>query len=450
MDRRIRCITVVRLYMKDLIGGLLFVCALAFLAFLGGAAVIAFQVFPAKHIQNAFSAAYQLLADGSPDDSVTGMHQLYPARYPNSGVTVFEPASAQPGVTLVTSYWADGERWQPAIRLIDMQGNMLHEWIVRPEKIWPETPFADHVAGRFNNPNNYVHGAWLLPGGDVVFNVEYAGLVRMNACGDVVWAVPYRTHHSVFRADDGNFWVSGLNWRYEKVEGYVHPFPDFVDETALQVSPAGEILREIFILESIYASDYGDLLADAIKTLDITHLNDVEVLSASMADSFPNFSAGDILVSLRNLSTVLVLDGETARIKWYLRHPLVRQHDPDFEADGHIVIFDNRDDMTQEGMQLGSTRLLRVNPADNSISTVYPVQADQAFYTQTGGKHQLLDNGNRLITEAHGGRVFEVDPAGRVVWNWVVETKGDGWVPEVLEGTRYPAEMAGFAACPQQ
>ena len=431
--------------MKDLLGGLLFACALAFLAFLGGAAVMAFQVFPAKYISNAFATAYYLLTNGSPDESVTDMHQLYPARYSESGVTVLDTGRVQPGITLVTGYWTNGDRWQPAIRLIDLEGKSLHEWIVQPEKIWPETPFTDHVAGRFNNPNNYVHGAWLLADGDVVFNVEYAGLVRMNACGDVIWTVPYRTHHSVFLADDGSFWVSGLNWRYEKIAGYVHPQPEFVDETILQISQDGEILREIFVLESIYASGYGDLLADAIKTLDITHLNDVELLSGSMAESFPDFSAGDILVSLRNLSTVLVIDGQTEQIKWSLRHPLVRQHDPDFEADGHIVIFDNRDDMTQEGMQLGSTRLLRVNPTDNSLSTLYPLNEDQAFYTQTGGKHQLLDNGNRLITEAHGGRIFEVDPSGEVVWNWIIETKGDGLVPEVLEGTRYPAESASFA-----
>lgn len=99
---------------------------------------------------------------------------------------------------------------------------------------------------------------------------------------------------------------------------------------------------------------------------------------------------------------------------------------------------------------MGSTRLLKINPQDNSFETVYPLSDDQTFYTQTGGKHQLLDNGNRLITEAHGGRIFEIDPEGRLVWNWIIETQGDGWVPEVLEGSRYPAHMADFdlSACP--
>jgi hypothetical protein len=101
--------------------------------------------------------------------------------------------------------------------------------------------------------------------------------------------------------------------------------------------------------------------------------------------------------------------------------------------------------MTQEGMKLGPSQLVSVNPATNQWTTVYPHTSEQAFYTQTGGKHQLLANGNRLITEAHGGRVFEIDAAGDLVWNWIIETRGDGLVPEVLEGTRYPAEFGEFS-----
>ena len=436
--------------MKDLFTAILFAFALAFLAFLAGTAVTIFQIYPYEPLRATYQAAYEALTGKGANDLVNEMHQLYPTRYAESGVTVFDPDAAQPGITLITSYWFQQGKWQPAIRLIDMQGNVLHEWIVQPEKIWPESPFTDHVAGLMNSPNNYVHGTWLLPDGDIVFNVEYAGLVRMNACGEVVWTVPYRTHHSVFQDDAGNFWVAGLNWRYEISDRYVHPKPEFVDETALQVSPDGKILREILVLDSIYKSGYGDLLATGQKKLDITHLNDVEVLSAAIAERFPTFVAGDIMVSLRNMSTVLVLDGTTERVKWVFRHPLIHQHDPDFEPDGHIVIFDNHDDMTQQGMRLGPTSLVQVDPVTSDWNNLYHITDEQAFYTQTGGKHQLLANGNRLITEAHGGRVFEIDSQGHLVWNWIIETRGDGWVPEVLEGTRYAANYADFAAatCP--
>lgn len=432
--------------MKDFLGTIIFSLAIGFLAFVLGIAASVFKFWPYQPIMDGMEAAYVLLNPATGDGAaVNQSHQLNPQRYPDYGVTTNKADQVQPGVTLLTGYWWRNSRWQPAIQLIDADGGVLHEWPVNPAEIWPETPFDDHVAGTKNNPNNYVHGAWLLPGGDVVFNVEYAGLVRMNACGEVVWTLPYRTHHSVFRDHEGNFWVSGMYWRYEKNPDYVHPKPDFVDETMLKVSPDGEILREIFILKSLYESGLGGMFADAIKTLDLTHMNDVETLSPEMAAAFPTLNAGDILVSLRNIGLVVIVDGATEQVKWHLRHPLVRQHDPDFEPDGHVVIFDNRDDTTQTGMRLGPTRLLRINPATNEMNTVYPLTEEQHFYTQTGGKHQLLDNGNRLITEAHGGRVFEVTPAGETVWSWVAESR-DGLVPEVLEGSRYPAELADFTA----
>ena len=146
----------------------------------------------------------------------------------------------------------------------------------------------------------------------------------MNACGKVIWTVPHRTHHSVFQGDDGSFWVADHNWRYEIIDNYIHPKPTFIDEAVLQVSPDGKILRDLSILNSIYSSGYGGIFSDVSKDYGLTHMNDVEILSVDMADSFPMFEAGDILVSLRNLSVVMVLDGKTGLIKWHLHHPLLR------------------------------------------------------------------------------------------------------------------------------
>ena len=66
------------------------------------------------------------------------------------------------------------------------------------------------------------------------------------------------------------------------------------------------------------------------------------------------------------------------------------------------------------------------------------------FYTELGGKHQRLPNGNRLITESNTGRVFEVDESGKTVWSWINPSIDGQWVAEVLEGTRYPETFADF------
>ena len=50
---------------------------------------------------------------------------------------------------------------------------------------------------------------------------------------------------------------------------------------------------------------------------DLFHLNDVEALSNSIADQYPLFETGDLLISLRDLHLVFVMDPITEIVKWY-------------------------------------------------------------------------------------------------------------------------------------
>jgi outer membrane protein assembly factor BamB len=407
-------------------------------AFAWGVAVGNFKLFPYSLLNSAWLAASRLMVVWE------SPHHLSPIRHDRPGVEVLQRERMQPGVTLLTSYWKDGDDWHPGIRLIDADGNLLHEWPVYPERIWPDSPYSDYIRGTKNTRANFVHGTALLPGGDIVFNIEYLGLVRFDACGNVVWKLSRRTHHSVYQDAEGNFWVAALTWRDHAMPEYPGMKPQFVDESILQVSPDGKVLREIPILDAIYRSGYEGLLMLPDRTGDVTHLNDVELLEAGMADAFDMFNAGDILISMRNIDTVMVLDGKTGKVKWHFTHALIRQHDPDFTADGHISVFDNRNDDTETGSGLGGSRILSIDPATQAVKTVYPVAGSDPFYSAYGGKHQYLENGNLLLTEARSGQVLEVTAAGEPVWSWTNEPWDEKNVAEVLEGTRYPAAMAEF------
>ena len=56
---------------------------------------------------------------------------------------------------------------------------------------------------------------------------------------------------------------------------------------------------------------------------------DVEELGPELADAFPQFAVGDLLVSMRSLNLIAVLDGSTHDVKWWQIGPWHRQHDPD-------------------------------------------------------------------------------------------------------------------------
>ncbi len=377
---------------------------------------------------------------------------LVPACYDYSGARIYKAGSMMKGVTLLTSLWHSLD-WKPGIQLIDSTGRVLHQWKTDPAEIWPVSPHTDHVRGKKNTSDNYVHGCYLFANGDVIFNIEYMGLVRMNASGKVLWTLPYRTHHSISRDQDGNFWVCGFKWIDDTPEGRARlaRYPGLKlpvgEDFALKVSEDGKILREISILKVLYQNGYKQLIRQSkIRSDDILHTNDVEALRSDMVNQYPLFAAGDIVVSCRFLNTIFVIDPETEKIKW-LCNRFLQQHDPDFLKNGWISVFDNNCDGTDNSFYPGGSQIVAVKPGRDEVRILYPKTKEQEFYSSHMGKVQVLPNGNLLITEARRSRVFETDPSGEIVWEWVQERYNDDLVPEVPEGTRYPftpEQVAGW------
>lgn len=388
----------------------------------------------------------------------TRHHHFFPMQYDKVGANIYKPDEMAPGLTLLTSYWKD-LNWKPGIRLINAKGDVLHQWITDPAAIWPVSPHSDDVADAFNVSTNYVHGAYLFENGDIIFNIEYMGLVRMNACNEIIWRLSYRTHHSIFRTETGDFWVSGLKWIEDTPEGRerLTRYPGLrlpvAEEFALKVSPDGEILQEISLLETLYKAGHEYLIwkIGRRRKGDITHLNEIEVLSSSMADHYPLFEPGDLVVSMRNIHAVFVFDPVSLKVKWLTTGPFMFQHDPDFIGNGWIAIFDNNPDGSRSpkyldanpivtvkpGQYLGGSRIVALKPGTNEVRVLFPKGLSQPFYTEAGGKFQMLENGNLLIAEAQAGRLFETNSSGQIVWEWIQEYNNDNLVPEVLEASRY-------------
>jgi hypothetical protein len=226
----------------------------------------------------------------------------------------------------------------------------------------------------------------------------------------------------------------------------------FLEEFIVKVSRNGEIVQEISLMDVIINSQYESSLFD--DGHDIVgqwgesqgvemHMNDIEVLGAERAGSFPLFEEGDIMASLRNLNLIVIIDPDTQLIKWSQVGPYLRQHDPDFLDDGKISVFDNRRDDAQ-GTILGGSRILELDPITRDVSVLYESDTSNFFYTNGLGKHQHLPNRNILITEGEAGRTFEVTPDGQIVWSYINRWDEDE-VAWIEEATRYPMHYAAFA-----
>lgn len=425
-------------YLRASLPALLLVYAISAGAWGYGVIVGKYRVFPYRLLDEAHDGAKYLVAHWEGMLGRKPTFILKPTRNRGDGVTRLRRDGMQPGLTFVAGFRDE----MPGMWLMSPDGEVVHRWIASVTAIWPDGDTvpkyarADWATG--------VCGSVVLPDMSVVLSFSNAGMAKLDRSGAVVWALPHTTHHIVSQAEDGTFWTAGrIEWPERNPELPMMA-PPFEEDTVVQISADGAVLREISVLRLLLDADMeGSLFPVGAQTLkgasrDLTHLNDVEVLRTDMADAFPTLAAGDVMLSLRNINLIVVFDPNTLEVKWRQTGPWHRQHDPDFLADGGISVLNNRMDDTRTGSIFGGSNIVIVDPGSRQTRTVYAGNDRDPFFTNIQGRHQHLPNGNMLITETDAGRVFEVDAGGEIVWEFV-NSYDEDHVAVVWHAERLPA-----------
>ena len=203
----------------------------------------------------------------------------------------------------------------------------------------------------------------------------------------------------------------------------------------------------------VKASDMQGLAYSVRSDCDPYHVNGVALLNAAAVAHMPGTRVGDLLVSLRSSSTLVVLDQNDGRILKVLKGPMVAQHSPNVASDGSIYAFDNLGGIdTAKG-----TRVVRLDPESGHGTTVFPrnpAAPGGDLESDAQGAVALSADGSRmLVAETMGGRLFEVDLAsGKALWQlqavsdmtpfyaMIDEAKeGPTWARMQTQGARYLA-----------
>lgn len=125
-----------------------------------------------------------------------------------------------------------------------------------------------------------------------------------------------------------------------------------------------------------------------------------------------------VLLSFRNISTIIKIDRQTGAIVWKLGAPTVAgQHAPTPLPNGNMLIFDNGPHRLDNSLPF--SRVIEVNPATKEIVWKYEEAIVSNFFSPRISNAQRLPNGNTLITDGWFGRLFEVTLQGDVVWEYV-------------------------------
>ncbi len=287
---------------------------------------------------------------------------------------------------IVGSFGLKNDGFDAAL-LIGPDGAVRHWWRLREDRSVATQP----------ERNRFPHGFLLMPDGSAIFAFDGGNsLNKIDACSRKVWTREGPFHHAISPADDGTFWTWNNYW-----------MSNIDPET-------GETIRRLHMLQvgranpdiDIFGLRQADQYGKSEYTDDFWHPNDVEPLPAEWADAYPQFEAGDLLVSLRSINLVFVVSPETMKVKWWRIGNWRRQHDPDWGPDGRIVVYDNN-------MHRGISRIVSLDPALWGVDTIVDGNRYD-FYSEIRGKVQSHSGGSLLVTSPQQGRAFELNAAGEI------------------------------------
>ena len=405
------------------------VLAVAFLAFIGGSYVMYEKLYPADALRRAFMGGDALY------DRLTGYNNPFqtafwnPARTDGRGVLHYDRAKAQPGLTLYSS-----GHDQKAF-LIDMEGRVAHEWSLPFSRVWDASAAVKEPRP---DPFIYIEKAHVFPNGDLLALYTAIGdtpwgygLVKMDRNSNVIWKYLGHAHHDFDVVADGSIYVL----TQEIVDTPLPSYPDLatprIDDYVVKLSPDGREQKKIWLSGAFAQSRFGRRLhfvpwqVHAGKG-DYLHANSVQVVKKPVP-GIPQSRPGQVLVSLREVSTVALVDMDNGAIPWAATGPWLRQHSARFLDNGHLILFDNEGNPGAHGI----SRVLEIDPKTHQAVWSYAGKEGAPLESVTRSSESRLANGNTLIVESEAGRVIEVTPKGDIVWEFVNPVRDP-------EGTRVP------------
>ena len=315
-----------------------------------------------------------------------------------------------PGFTLFAPQSGGGH-----VYLIDLAGKVVHSW---------RMPYS---------PGNY---GYLTERGTLFFNAKivedsarfisrqpWKGGAALEAdwSGRILWEVRHPDHHhDGIKLRNGNVLLLCLSelpqHLVSRVEGGM---PGTEHQGKMYADYLVEMTTEGLAVWEWRSWEHLDPERDRITAVqerreEWTHGNGLAEL--------PN---GDIVVSFRTISTVIIIDRKTGKILWKLgAPPLCGQHAPTPLSNGNLLLFDNGPHRLDHAMPF--SRVIEIELATKQIVWKYQEKREYEFFSPRISNAQRLANGNTLVCEGDFGRIFEVTTGGELVWEFVNPYFGEG------------------------
>ena len=287
---------------------------------------------------------------------------------------------------------------------------------------------------------NAIHAS-LLPQGNLAVSLNDGSISKLNVCSHPQWqalipdGIP--TNTSLELDDHGNIWVA-VAQKYTPIEpsdaDHEEMAPStnpFFDNLVLQLSPSGEVIFSKSITDILVENELSHFLFGMREILSPDPMRIVDIQPA-LADG-THWQKDDVLISLKNLSMILLYRPSTDTVLWHSIGRTNFQSDVEFAFDSSVAIFDNNTPayFKQNAKSVYQEDLgFKMVNGHNKI-LVYDFATDQYSYhlddalrtykvrTAVRGQSQVLPNGDLFVEETEYGRLLYFNSDGSLLWSYV-------------------------------
>jgi hypothetical protein len=389
--------------------------------------------------------------------SAAGAPSVYP-----TGVTIYDPARTWNGYTVLSPLATQ------AVIVIDMNGNVVKRW--------------DDYNNSAGGPARVLPGGGVIAAsGARPPRQESLALEQRAFDGTVVWR--FDRNEEIELRDRGTVWSARQHHDWQREDfpaGYYSPEYEpaatggntlilthtnhvvpavadvmLEDDRLIEVAPDGRIQWEWTAGEHIDELGFAPDARSAIRaaadfsaargSYDWLHVNSATYVGPNRwyDGGDERFAPNNVIISSRQAS-LLAIVARDGRIAWRLGpdfsaseelrkiRQIIGQHHAHLipkglPGAGHLLVFDNGGSsgygfagpIAPNGVGAfarATSRVLEIDPV--TLELVWSYTAPRFFSTNISSA-QRLANGNTLITEGAGGRVFEVAGDGAIVWEYM-------------------------------
>ena len=329
----------------------------------------------------------------------------------------------------------DGDIEEGIVELVDLQNfDVLHTWNPNIDNIfngisgveWEDLSIdKSNKRTKLNHPLLFEDGSLLVQYNTPLMKIGKNSDLELIKSDEIY-------HHSAEFDNEGNVWICVEYFPYKVDSKFVgNKFGIFKDDGIRKLSPSGKVLFDKSVSNILIENNMEYLVfasSDRFKK-DPIHLNDIQPVE----EDNKYWKKGDIFLSLRNLSMVLLYRPETNQIIWKSKdNQFFNQHDINILDDRRISIFDNNVKTNYKGNFVDGHNRIVIYDFEKEEYLYYLNESlkKEDVRTSPAGRGKILPNGDLFIEETDFGRTLYFNSDGSLRWSHVNRSK-DNYIQRV-------------------